>query len=99
MDQVGHGETEDSVTHPWHPCPEPEARQGRRGGKDHGVQTGKIRFSSDREECDISVTVLIICTAKGGEVERWKGGEVGAECNTRSTEGGKGNIMIPAEFC
>jgi|LauGreDrversion2_3_1035106.scaffolds.fasta_scaffold463726_2 hypothetical protein len=29
-------------------------------------------------------------TAKGGEVERWRGGEVGAECNTRSTEGGKG---------
>jgi hypothetical protein len=63
------GETEDSVTHPWHPCPEPEARQGRRGGKDHGVQTGKIRFSSDREECDISVTVLIICI--NGHCERW----------------------------
>jgi hypothetical protein len=68
------GETEDSVTHPWHPCPEPEARQGRRGGKDHGVQTGKIRFSSDREECDISVTVLIICI--NGHCERWRGGEV-----------------------
>ena len=68
------------IQSPTHPCPEPEARQGRMGGKDHGVQTGKIRFSSDREEWDISVTVLIIginghCERwRGREVERWRGG-------------------------
>ena len=43
----------------WHtldqPCLESEMRQGRSGGKDHDVQTGKICLVIDREECGVNV--------------------------------------------